>query len=127
MARRELLLLLLATGSLSVPVPQAAAGVFKCIDADGNVLYANSPCEKHGATTRRKFTKSDLRPNTVKMPKAPPPVTEADAADGPGGLIGSLRQKPIDPEKMIREGDPDRHPGGGVRHPVLEKLFGKGR
>lgn len=103
----------------------ALAGVYKCTDAEGNVLYANSPCEKHGSKTKKTFRKSELRPNSVRMPKAPPP--DAEPGDGPGGLIGSLRQKPIDAEQLIREGDPDQHPKGGVRHPVLEKLMKKGR
>ncbi len=101
----------------------AGAGVYRCTDATGQTLYSNSPCETQSAKTAKTFKKSELKPNSMKMPKAPPP--EKEKSDGPGGLIGSLRQKPMDAEQLIREGDPDAHPKGGVRHPVLEKLTGR--
>lgn len=100
----------------------AAAGVYKCTQPNGEVLYANAPCENLGAKTKKTFNKAELKPNSVKMPKAPPPESPSD---GPGGLIGSLRQKPVDAEQLIREGDPDSNPRGGVRHPVLEKMMRK--
>lgn len=101
----------------------AQAGVYRCAGADGKVLYSNEPCEGQGAKTAKTFSRKELRPNTVKMPKAPPP--EAAPSDGPGGLIGSLRQQPLDVENGIREGDPAKHPKGGKRNPVLEKLLGR--
>ncbi len=106
-------------------VPLAAnAEVYKCTQPNGEVLYANSPCEKHGARTKKTFDKAELKPNSVKMPKAPPPPPEG-SPEGPGGLIGALRQKPVDAADLIREGDPEKNPRGGVRHPVLEKLMKK--
>lgn len=101
----------------------AQAGVYRCTDAAGKVLYSNAPCENQGAKTAKTFRREELRPNTVKMPKAPPP--EEEKTEGPGGLIGALRGKPIDKGEMIREGDPDKNPKGGMRNPVLEKLMGK--
>ena len=55
----------------------AQAGVYRCAGADGKVLYSNEPCEGQGAKTAKTFTRKELRPNTVKMPKAPSP----EAAD----------------------------------------------
>lgn len=101
----------------------AQAGVYRCTGADGKVLYSNEPCEGQGAKTAKTFSRKELRPNTVKMPKAPPPETAP--SDGPGGLVGSLRQQPLDAEKGIREGDPSQHAKGGRRNPVLEKLLGR--
>jgi hypothetical protein len=108
--------------TLAVSFP-ASAGVYKCTQPNGEVLYANAPCENLGAKTKKTFNKAELKPNSVKMPKAPPPPESP--SDGPGGLIGSLRQKPVDAEQLIREGDPDSNPRGGVRHPVLEKMMRK--
>jgi hypothetical protein len=101
----------------------AEAGVYRCTDTSGKVLYSNEPCEDQGARTAKTFSRKELRPNSVRLPKAPPPTEPGGA--GPGGLIGSLRQKPLDVEQLIREGDPAAHATGGVRHPVLEKLTGK--
>jgi len=102
--------------------PTAFAGVYRCSDSTGRTLYSNEPCETQGTKTAKAFRKEELRPNSVKMPKAPPP---APAPGGePGGLIGALRQKPFDASEMIREGDPDKHPKGGRRPPLLEKLTG---
>jgi hypothetical protein len=108
----------------SVIATEAGAGVYRCTDASGKVLYSNEPCEDQGARTAKTFSRKELRPNSVRLPKAPPPAAEPGSG-GPGGLIGSLRQKPMDVEQLIREGDPAAHPTGGVRHPVLEKLTGK--
>ena len=100
----------------------AFAGVYRCSDASGKTLYSNVPCETQGTKTAKAFRKEELRPNSVKMPKQPPP---GPAPGGePGGLIGALKQKPFDASEMIREGDPDKHPKGGIRHPLLEKLTG---
>jgi len=107
-----------------VVASEAPAGVYRCTDASGKVLYSNEPCEDQGARTAKTFSRKELRPNSVRLPKAPPPPSEPGGT-GPGGLIGSLRQKPVDIEQLIREGDPAAHPRGGVRHPVLEKLTGK--
>lgn len=107
---------------LSCAVP-AHAGVYRCAGADGKVLYSNAPCEDQGAKTAKTFSRNELRPNTVKMPKAPPPeAASSDSPDGPGGLVGALRQKPVDVDQRMREGDPAKHPKGGVRNPVLERL-----
>lgn len=103
---------------------QAQAGVYKCAGADGRVLYSNEPCEDQGAKTAKTFKKSELKPNTVKMPKAPPPP-EKDKAGG-SGFVESLRQKPIDIDQRMREGNPDEHPKAGKKvNPLIEKLLGK--
>lgn len=104
---------------------EAVAGVYRCTDASGNTLYSNAPCENQGAKTAKAFKKEELRPNTVKMPKAPPPESDQAEGGGPGGLIGSLRGKPLPKRELFLEGDPDKNPKGGVRHPGLEKLMGK--
>jgi hypothetical protein len=122
MGARAAIVPLLFAGS--VVATDVGAGVYRCTDASGKVLYSNEPCEDQGARTAKTFSRKELRPNSVRLPKAPPPAPEPGGA-GPGGLIGSLRQKPIDVEQLIREGDPAAHPAGGVRHPVLEKLTGK--
>lgn len=115
-------LVLVAGLAALLSVPAAQAGVYRCTGADGKVLYSNEPCEEQGAKTAKTFKKSELKPNSVKMPKAPPP--EEEKSEGPGGLIGALRGKPLDQEAMIREGDPDKHPKG-KRNPILDKLLGK--
>jgi hypothetical protein len=107
-----------------VVAADASAGVYRCTDASGKVLYSNEPCEAQGARTAKTFSRKELRPNSVRLPKAPPPPAEPGGS-GAGSLVGSLRQKPVDVEQLIREGDPAAHPAGGVRHPVLEKLTGK--
>lgn len=102
---------------------ESHAGVYRCAGADGKVLYSNEPCEEQGAKTAKTFKKSELKPNTVRMPKAPP--TEDEKAAG-SGLIESLRQKPIDVDQRIKEGNPDDHPKGGKKvNPLIEKLLGK--
>lgn len=104
----------------------AEAGVYRCTDANGNTLYSNSPCEGQGAKTAKAFKKEELKPNSVKMPKAPPPEAEPGGENaGPGGLIGALRGKPLPKRELFLEGDPDKHPKGGVKHPVLDKMMGK--
>lgn len=114
----------LAVLASTVPT-QAQAGVYKCAGADGKVLYSNEPCEEQGAKTAKTFKKSELKPNTVKMPKAPPPPPEEDNAGG-SGFIESLRQKPIDIDQRMREGNPDDHPKAGKKvNPLIEKLLGK--
>jgi hypothetical protein len=117
---------LLVPAFLALALPmQAEAGVYRCNGPDGKVLYSNEPCEAQGAKTAKTFKKSELRPNTVKMPKAPPPPEDDTAAAG-GGLVESLRQKPIDIEQRMREGNPDDHPKGGRKvNPLIEKLLGK--
>lgn len=109
---------------LAVALPlQAQAGVYRCAGADGKVLYSNEPCEAQGAKTAKTFKKSELKPNTVKMPKAPPPEEEKVAGSG---FIESLRQKPIDIDQRMREGNPDEHPKAGKKvNPLIEKLLGK--
>lgn len=109
--------------AILLPAAPVQAGVYKCAGADGKVLYSNEPCEGQGAKTAKTFSRKELRPNTVKMPKAPPP--EAAPSEGPGGLVGALRQQPLDVEQGIREGDPAKHPKGGRRNPVLEKLLAR--
>ncbi len=109
--------------AIVLPTAPVQAGVYKCAGADGKVLYSNEPCEGQGARTAKTFSRKELRPNTVKMPKAPPP--EAAPSEGPGGLVGALRQQPLDVEQGIREGDPAKHPKGGRRNPVLEKLLAR--
>lgn len=102
------------------------AGVYRCTDASGKTLYSNEPCEGQGAKTAKAFKKDELKPNTVKMPKAPPPEAEPGGESaGPGGLIGALRGKPLPKRDLFLEGDPDKHPKGGVKHPVLDKMMGK--
>jgi hypothetical protein len=112
----------IAVLAAALPI-HAHAGVYKCAGADGKVLYSNEPCEEQGAKTAKTFRKSELKPNTVKMPKAPPPPDEDKAG---GGFIESLRQKPIDIDQRMREGNPDDHPKAGKKvNPLIEKLLGK--
>ncbi|MFO1319330.1 MAG: DUF4124 domain-containing protein [Burkholderiales bacterium] len=103
----------------------AVAGVYRCTDPGGKTIYSNAPCEDQGAKTAKSFKKDELRPNTVKMPKAPPPEVEKAEGGGPGGLIGALRGKPLPKRELFLEGDPDANPKGGVKHPVLDKMMGK--
>jgi hypothetical protein len=119
----RIIVLSIAVLAATLPI-HAQAGVYRCAGADGKVLYSNEPCEEQGAKTAKTFKKSELKPNTVKMPKAPPPPEEEKA--GGSGFIESLRQKPIDIDQRMREGNPDEHAKAGKKvNPLIEKLLGK--
>lgn len=99
-------------------VPSAQAAVFKCVDRDGQVIYANSPCEAHGARPERRLERHELRGNVVRMPTrsrrgapAAEGTAQAGAAGGEwAGLDGPIREGPADGR------------AGGVRSVVLEHL-----
>jgi hypothetical protein len=102
----------------AVAVP-AHATVFKCVDRDGQVVYANSPCEALGARVQRKLGQHELRGNVVRMPStAQPRVTARRATPGPAAA-GDAGGDTILPGLQIREGPAEGRPGG-PRSVVLE-------
>jgi len=95
-----------------------AADVFRCADAQGNVLYANSPCETHGAKTTKKFRQDELEPMFVRLPKAAQP----DPASATS-IIEKLQgpSSAIDPAARQREGNPALQPKG-PRNLALDRM-----
>lgn len=52
----------------------ADAGVNKCKDKNGTVVYSEQPCDKPGSTKIKELSKSDLKGNEVRVKEPPPPA-----------------------------------------------------
>ena len=52
----------------------ANAGVNKCKDKNGTVVYSEQPCDKAGSTKVKELSKSDLKGNEVRIKEPPPPA-----------------------------------------------------
>lgn len=93
--------LLVSSAVLCLPAVFAhAQTVYKCVDANGKVLYANSPCPSTNPTQQKRLSGDALKGTVVQMPKGP---VEEKSNTNP---LESLKQKPIDIDERIKEGDP---------------------
>lgn len=70
---------LLIAGAIAVAsFPNTAtAGVFKCKDKNGDVMYSSEPCEKQGAKQQKELSKAELQSNQMRMRPRP------DQGNGP--------------------------------------------
>ncbi len=60
----------------------ADAGVNKCKDKNGTVVYSEQPCDKAGSTKIKELSKADLKGNEVRA-KVPPPPAPGELAPLP--------------------------------------------
>lgn len=59
------------TAVLALCCAPAFAGVYKCKDANGDVIYSNTPCDKQGAKQQKELSKSELQSNQMRMRPRP--------------------------------------------------------
>lgn len=95
--------MILSAAALLLTSGTQAQTVFRCTDANGKVLYANSPCPSTNPKQEKRLSGDSLKGNVVQMPKAPPPAEEKK------NPIAVLKQEPIDIDDKIKEGDPKQN------------------
>ncbi len=60
--------------ALALPLATGArAGVNKCKDKNGTVVYSEQPCDKAGAAKIKELSKADLKGTDVHATVPPPP------------------------------------------------------